>query len=90
MPVTMSGIRGPRRSMIADHRPHGGHGDEVDAGGGSGVGEIAERFAQEHQHREAHHADGHAREQRDGQQRADVGLAHELDVSLCEALHGNS
>jgi hypothetical protein len=69
-----------------------GHRDrhEVDARGGAGQREVAQGFAQEHEHGEAHHAHGHPRQEGDDQQAGDVGLADELDVFSGDAVHGNS
>jgi hypothetical protein len=61
-----------------------GHRHEGNAHGASGEVERPERIAQEHEHGEAHHADGHAREEGNQQQGTDVRLAKEGKVALLQ------
>ena len=65
----------------AEDRRHQRGGDEVAADDRARGRERADQRAQVHEQRQRQHADGHARDQRDGQQRGGVGQAQEAAIA---------
>ena len=63
------------------------HGDEVGTHHSASECKRSGELAQVHQHRQRHHADRHARDQRDQEQPRDAGKPEKRDVMLQKALH---